>query len=121
MSFEVEGRDIIGIPVGGASLTPEAAAIEKAAREQGEAEKAAFLAERRREMAKQTADEQKAARERAEENLEQSSIEIFMTANPSYSFHDAKFLYDTELRKIIAIRRFEAAFFVEKPKADFHM
>jgi hypothetical protein len=120
-NFETELRDLGTVNLGGQTLSAEAAEIERAARQAEEAETSAFLEKRRREMQAEKNVADKEARERSAENLETQAIEIFMTANPSHSWHDAKFLYDTELRKTIAIRRFEAAFFAEKPKADFQM
>ncbi len=124
--FEHGTRDSAGFSMGGETLTAAEAEAEKMARQAAEAEKAVFLEGRRREMAKEKSEADKITRERSSANLETRAIEIFMTANPSFSWHDAKFLYDSELKKLIAIRRFEAAFFGSPDKqramlADVHL
>ncbi len=118
--FENEGRDIVGISMGGDG------AGAKEAMEKQRSDKLIFdevLREQKKINDKARAESDKEARERSAEILEQNAIEIFMTANPSFSWHDAKFLFDTELKQKIAIRRFEEAFFSEKPKGfgDVHL
>ncbi len=122
MSFEVEGRDIIGIPVGGAALTPEAAAIEKAAREEADKEAAEFLAEQRKKREAVDFAERRQAQTRAAQLLKDECVEIIMRVNPNFDETDAKILFERELKEKIAVERFMRAFFAEvHPKTSFQM
>jgi len=116
--FEVEERDIVGLPMAG-SIEDAEAAMEKQRSDKLIMDE--VLREQKIKNDKARADSDKESRERSAEILEQNAIEIFMTANPNYSWHDAKYLYDTYLRERIAVLRFEAAFFAEKPKSSFHL
>ncbi len=105
----------------GGRKSAEQLADERAAREKAEADKIEFISQRQREMKSETDAADKESRERAAEILEKQAIEICMEANPNLSWREAKSLYDHELKQIIAIRRFEIAFFgsPDKTRAIF--
>ena len=108
MSFEHGAEDPIttfGLP-----QTPEQKAAEIAARADAEV----FREQRKREMAKEKAEVDKAAQTRAAEILEKNAIEVFLEVNPGYSWHGAKYLFDSQLRELIAIENFKSAYFGQK-------
>ena len=108
MSFESTNEEF---PALAGRMTPEQLASQRLAEQEAADRKEAFMAQRQREMAKEKADADKESRARSSEILEKQVIWICMEANPNYSWHDAKLLYDGELKQLIAIERFKAAFF----------
>jgi hypothetical protein len=121
-NFENNLRGDIAFDMGGGK-TPEQHEAEKAARVAAAAEKAVFLEGRRREMAAEKAVVDKQNRERAEQKLEENAVAICLEANPNLSKVEATRLWNHSLRQLILARRFEEAFFAEKPKGfgDIHM
>ncbi len=109
--FENEGRDVVGLPLAG-SIEDAQAAMEKQRSDKLVAD--GILREQKIKNDKARADSDKESQVRAAELLEKNAIEVFMEANPNYSWHSAKYLFDTELKQLIAIENFKSAYFGQK-------
>ena len=124
MSFEnYEGEAIHNF---GENLTIEERSARKAAQEKADGEAAEFLVEQRKKREAVDFAERQRAISRAAGLLKAQAVEVCMQVNPNFDETDAKYLYEHKLKDLIAIRRFEEAFFGSSDKqrelfSDVHL